>query len=102
MTPKRGNGPRAGLLLTPGAGADRNQSALVAVDERVSPEGIAVERMDFPYRLAGRKSPDRLPVLIDAVRAGAASLAKDCGLAARQVGSRRPVDGWADLLDGGC
>ena len=37
---------------------------------------IVVERMDFPYRLAGRRAPDRPPVLINAVNEGAAALAK--------------------------
>jgi len=55
------------LLLTPGAGADRNQSALVAIDEAVSADGIVVDRIDFPYRKAGRKAPDRAPVLIASV-----------------------------------
>lgn len=66
--------PKA-LLLTPGAGADRNQSSLVALDEALSGKNFVVERMDFPYRLAGRRAPDRPPVLLQAVRDGAAALA---------------------------
>jgi uncharacterized protein len=66
--------PKA-LLLTPGAGADRNQPALVALDEALTAKGIVVERMDFPYRRAGRRAPDRPPVLLQAVRDGAAELA---------------------------
>ncbi len=66
------------VLLTPGAGADRDQPALVAVEQALEP--VVVERMDFPYRLAGRKSPDRAEVLIDAVRRGAAALAARTGL----------------------
>jgi predicted alpha/beta-hydrolase family hydrolase len=64
------------LLLTPGAGADRTQSALVAIDDALTEKKIVVERMDFPYRLAGRRAPDRPPVLMQAVRDGAAALAK--------------------------
>lgn len=67
--------PKA-LLLTPGAGAGRDQPVLVALDEALAAKGIVVERMDFPYRIAGRRSPDRAPVLIQAVRDGAAQLAK--------------------------
>ncbi|MEY2469044.1 MAG: uncharacterized protein QOF21_1742 [Actinomycetota bacterium] len=63
------------LLLTPGAGADRNQASLVAIEEALTPKGIHVERMDFPYRIAGRRAPDRPPVLLEAVRNGAAALA---------------------------
>jgi predicted alpha/beta-hydrolase family hydrolase len=59
---------RTGLLLAPGAGADRNQSALVAIDAAATAAGAVVSRMDFPYRKAGRKAPDREPVLLDAVR----------------------------------
>lgn len=68
------------LLLTPGAGAGADQAALVAVDEAVRTEGVPVLRMDFPYRLAGRKSPDRPPKLIGAIRDGAARLAEEAGV----------------------
>lgn len=66
----------AALLLTPGAGADRTQSALVAIDDALTEDGLVVERLDFPYRKAGRKAPDRAPVLIQSVVEGAAALAK--------------------------
>ena len=69
------------VLLTPGAGADRTQSALVAIDEALTEDGIVVERMDFPYRKAGRKAPDRAPVLLQAVVDGAAALAERAGVA---------------------
>ncbi|GAC1308339.1 MAG: alpha/beta hydrolase [Acidimicrobiales bacterium] len=59
----------AGLLLAPGAGAGREQSALVAVDHAAAALGASVVRMDFAYRLAGRRAPDREPMLLDAVRA---------------------------------
>ena len=76
---------RGALLLTPGAGADRNQSALVAIDERLSDEGVVVERMDFPYRIAGRRSPDRAPVLIAAVVEAAGRLAERAGVGPERV-----------------
>src|SRR5579864_9025800 len=65
---------RVGLLLAPGASADRNQSALLAIDDAVSALGAEVARMDFPYTLAGRRAPDREPVLVDAVRAAAGAM----------------------------
>ena len=37
------------------------------------PKRIVVQRFDFPYRKAGRKAPDRAPVLIQAVNAEAAA-----------------------------
>jgi predicted alpha/beta-hydrolase family hydrolase len=73
------------LLLTPGAGHDRNQSSLVAIEDALTPNGFVVERMDFPYRRAGRRAPDRAPVLVEAVREGAGQLATRAGLKPQQV-----------------
>lgn len=47
--------------------------------------------MDFRYRKAGRKAPDRAPVLLEAVRAEAAALAGRCErlvLGGRSMGGR--------------
>lgn len=63
------------LLLAPGAGADRNQAALVALDGVATSAGARVTRMDFPFRKAGRRAPDRPPVLLRAVHDEVASLA---------------------------
>ena len=68
------------LLLAPGASASRDQSALVAIDEALTREGLRVERMDFPYRLAGRRAPDRQAVLVESVVAAARQLAEDLEL----------------------
>jgi uncharacterized protein len=84
MTPRKKN-KIAALLLTPGAGADRDQSALVAIDEAVRAHGVVVERMDFPYRKAGRKAPDRAPVLLQAVIEGATELAARAGTTTAQL-----------------
>jgi predicted alpha/beta-hydrolase family hydrolase len=74
------------VLLAPGASAGRDQPALVAMEKALAPpsaacpNAIAVERMDFPYRKAGRKAPDRQPVLVEAVRAEAAALVARTGV----------------------
>ena len=60
------------LLLTPGAGSDRNQPSLVAIEQAVAP--LPVARVDFPYRREGRKAPDRAPKLIATVVEEAAAL----------------------------
>jgi len=60
------------LLLAPGAGADRDHHTLVALEAALAP--LPVGRMDFPYRKAGRKAPDRAPVAVAAVVEEAASL----------------------------
>lgn len=64
--------PKA-LLLTPGAGADRDQATLVALEAAV---GLPTERVDFPYRLAGKKMPDKPPVAVAHLVQEAAKLAK--------------------------
>lgn len=63
-----------GLLLAPGAGAGREQSSLVAIEAALTP--TPVRRMDFPYRIAGRRAPDRAPVLLAAM---SNELADYCG-----------------------
>ena len=72
------------LLLAPGAGSDRNHPTSVAVEARVAP--LPVARMDFPYRKAGRKAPDRAPVLLDAVREEAAALVASAGIRPARLG----------------
>jgi uncharacterized protein len=69
-----------GLLLTPGAGGGRDQSALVAVDEAVSGRGLIVERIEFPGRTAGRRRPDPPDVCIATVRTATSSLAERLGV----------------------
>jgi len=61
------NRRRGTLVLFPGAGATRDQSTLVALEAGVAPAWRTV-RADFPYRKAGRRAPDRPPVLMAAVR----------------------------------
>ncbi|HYA01361.1 MAG TPA: alpha/beta family hydrolase [Candidatus Binatia bacterium] len=67
--------PVLGMLLTPGAGASSGHPTLLAVDRAASARGLAVERIDFPYRLAGRRAPDSPAVLARTVRDAAAVLA---------------------------
>jgi len=51
---------------------------LVAIEAALAPTPVA--RMDFPYRKAGRKAPDKEPALVAAVREEAAALAARTGL----------------------
>lgn len=77
-------GPRIGadraVLLAHGAGSDRNAPALVAVADALADAGIPSLRFDYPYRVAGKRAPDRPPVLEAATRAAAARLAERTGL----------------------
>jgi uncharacterized protein len=88
------SGP-VGVLLAPGAGAGRDQPALVALDRALGGAGFGVERMDFPYRRAGRQAPDRPEVLVAAVEGAAGDLADRLGtgterlvLGGRSMGGR--------------
>jgi predicted alpha/beta-hydrolase family hydrolase len=69
-----GSGP-AGLVLTPGAGARRDQPALVAIDHQVTLLGIVVERVEFPSQTAGKRRPDSAEVCIRTVRTATSELA---------------------------
>jgi len=75
-SPRRRPAPRrrrpGALLLTPGAGADRTHHTLVALEQAVAP--LPCARVDFPYRKAGKRAPDRAPVAVASVVADAAVL----------------------------
>src|SRR5690606_5749933 len=81
------------LLLAPGAGSDRNHPTSLAIEAAVAPPPVG--RLDCPCRQAGRRAPDRQPVLVAAVRAEAAALAAAAGarparlaLGGRSMGGR--------------
>ena len=67
-----------GVLLAPGAGGDSTHHTLTALVGALSPTPVRV--MDFPYRRAGRRAPDRAPVLVDALEEEVASFGRDLGL----------------------
>ena len=71
----------AGLVLAPGAGADRDQACLVAIDAALASQNVGVSRIDFPYRIAGRRAPDRPPVLLQTVIEASAALAAELDVA---------------------
>ena len=66
----------AGLVLTPGAGAGRDHSGLVAIDRAVTPLGITVERVEFPGHAAGKRGADPAGVCIQTVRDATSALAQ--------------------------
>ncbi|HEX4434937.1 MAG TPA: alpha/beta family hydrolase [Acidimicrobiales bacterium] len=66
----------AGLVLTPGASAGREQSGLVAIDEAVARVGLTVERVEFPGQAAGKRRTDPPAVCIETVRAATVALAE--------------------------
>lgn len=60
------------LLFAPGAGAPSTSAWMQAWAARLSSVGDVV-RFDYPYVKAGRRSPDKLPVLVAAHRAALAT-----------------------------
>lgn len=91
------------LLLFPGAGSSRAHASLVAIEEAVAP--LPTVRADFPYRRAGKKVPDRAPVLLECVVAEAGMLGESAGvepssivLGGRSMGGRMCSMAVADGL----
>jgi len=81
--PAAPTGSPAGLVLTPGAGAGRDHHTLVAVEAAVAP--LPTERLDFPYRLAGKRVPDRPPVAVAHLEREAGRFARSLGVGTRHL-----------------
>ncbi|HEX5137889.1 MAG TPA: alpha/beta family hydrolase [Planctomycetota bacterium] len=71
----RPEGARWLLVLAHGAGAGARHPFLEGVAEALAVQRIATLRYEFPYMAAGKKRPDRQPVLLAAVRAAVAEAA---------------------------
>lgn len=81
------------LVLAPGAGAGMRHAFLEAIAGALAGARVGTLRFEFPYQAAGKRRPDRAPVLIDAVCeavATAADLAGDLPLLAggKSMGGR--------------
>ena len=83
---RRGPVDVAGVVLTPGAGADRDHRTLVALEAALAP--LPVLRLNFPNRERGSRAPDRPEAAIAHLRAHATAFAGTLG-----VGTERLVLG---------
>jgi uncharacterized protein len=63
------DGARGAIVLAHGAGAGQTHPFMVRAARELAARGLAAATFDFPYMTAGRKVPDRAPVLEDAWRA---------------------------------
>jgi predicted alpha/beta-hydrolase family hydrolase len=72
-------------VLTPGASAGRDQSSLVAIDDEVSRLGVAVERVEFPGRTAGKRRPDPPEVCVQTIRSATVELAEGLGVPTSRI-----------------
>lgn len=73
--------PTGTIVLAHGAGGGMRSEFMAAIARGLSDRGWRAVRFDFPYMAAGRKAPDRAPVLessfkavLEDVRAGGAPL----------------------------
>lgn len=70
-----------GVVLFPGSGSSADHPSLLALERALTDAttGTTVHRRDFPYRLAGRKFPDRGEILVACVRNEVIDLARALG-----------------------
>jgi uncharacterized protein len=92
------------ILLAPGAGAPTSSASMRRLAQRLAPLG-AVEPFDYPYQLAGRRSPDRREVLVKAhqealARARAKHPRLPAALVGRSMGGRMGCHVAVEALDG--
>ena len=76
---KAGAAPVGGLILFHGAGGDRDHHLFLALEAGLD---VPVARVNFPYRAKGpgRRPPDRMPKLVEAVAAASADCARQWGV----------------------
>lgn len=85
--------PRAVLVLAHGAGADQRHRGVAGLAAEVASEGVSVVTFNFPYAEAGRKSPDRPPVLEQAWREVVNAVGGEAGEGVRLVIGGRSMGG---------
>jgi predicted alpha/beta-hydrolase family hydrolase len=93
-----------GVVLFPGAGSSRDHAALIAIENQLSP--LPVLRVDFPYRKAGKKFPDKAPILVQCVKDEVRAFAQHIGcettdlvIGGRSMGGRMCTMAGSDVED---
>ena len=80
-----------GVLLAHGAGAGQEHPWIVAVREGLVRRGLFVMSFNYRYTEAGKRAPDRMPMLLEVHRAAADVLASESDrvvLAGKSMGGR--------------
>ena len=72
--------PPAGLLLAPGASGSPDHPVFVALEERLGPRGVVVERYEFAYSRQGRRSTPKAELVVDELAGAAIALAPRLGV----------------------
>jgi predicted alpha/beta-hydrolase family hydrolase len=91
-----------GVLLAHGAGMGQEHPWMAAVREGLADAGLFVMSFNYRYTEAGRKAPDRMPMLLTVHRAAADAMVEECDrvvLAGKSMGGRvgshlAGDDGW--------
>jgi predicted alpha/beta-hydrolase family hydrolase len=98
--PKRG--ANRAVLLAHGAGSDMHAATLAVVADALAGAKIPSLRFNYPYRDAGKKSPDRAAVLDATTRAAAAELARQAKLPPERLvlGGRSMGGRYCSLITG--
>ncbi len=83
------------MVLAPGAGSSRRHASLSGIQTGLADAGWTTVTFDFPYREAGRRIPDRQPVLercwravLDAVQTDARLAPPWIAIGGRSMGGR--------------
>ncbi|HEX7085019.1 MAG TPA: alpha/beta fold hydrolase [Vicinamibacterales bacterium] len=84
---------QATLVLAHGAGAGQTHPFMVGVATALAAEGIDVVTFNFPYVDAGRRTPDRAPVLEQTWRAVLAHVAAGLAPGVRLVAGGKSMGG---------
>jgi predicted alpha/beta-hydrolase family hydrolase len=79
LTFYRSKAPSAAIVLAHGAGAGQKSTWMVNAARALAERGITCATFDFPYISAGRKVPDKAPVLEDHWRAMADEARRELG-----------------------
>ena len=80
-----------GVLLAHGAGAGQDHPWIATVREGLALRGLFVVSFNYRYTEAGKRAPDRMPMLLNVHRAAADVLAGECDrvvLAGKSMGGR--------------
>ena len=91
-----------GVLLAHGAGAGQDHPWVEAVREGLAARGLFVMSFNYRYAEAGKRAPDRMPMLLAVHRSAADALAAECDrvvIAGKSMGGRVGShlvgdDGW--------
>ncbi len=76
---------RTVVILAHGAGNDMRNPLLSAVHEGLAASGFVCVKFNFPYAQAGRRAPDRAPVLEDCYRHVIGALRRELGAENRPI-----------------